>query len=137
MKDQKILSLVNLLYIDLARLYKPVVHLNSENYLLKLRLFEDLVEKHFKEIKFPSVYAGMMNITERHLNRICKTCLDKTSSDLIFDRTILEAKRLLMRNGISISEVAEQLGYLDNSYFSRLFKKRTGSTPKKFMNHYQ
>lgn len=137
LKEQKILSLLNLLYIDLTRIYVPTIKLESETYLSQLRIFEDLIEKHFKEIKFPSGYARLMHMTERHLNRISKTCLNKTSSDLIFDRILLEAKRLLMQGDHSISEIAGQLGYFDHSYFSRLFKKRTGMSPIKFKMNYK
>jgi len=137
LKEEKILSLVNLLYVELTRRYVPNFRVKSENYLSRLSVFEDLVEKHFIEIKFPSAYAALMNITERHLNRISKTCLGKTSSEMILDRIILEAKRLLMRTDTPIAEIAEQLGYADNSYFSRLFKKRTGLSPKKFAKNYK
>ena len=76
----------------------------------------------------------MMFISEKHLNRICKECLNKTTSDLIMDRIMLEAKRMLVHSTKSVPEIAEQLGYLDSSYFSRLFKKKCGKTPIEFAN---
>jgi AraC-like DNA-binding protein len=75
----------------------------------------------------------MMAMSEKHLNRISKACLNKTTTDLITDRILLEAKRSLTHTTLCIGEIAENLGYLDNSYFARFFKKKTGETPLEFM----
>jgi AraC family transcriptional regulator, transcriptional activator of pobA len=87
-------------------------------------------------MKFPSEYASLLNLTERHLNRICKTCVNKTPTDLILERVILEAKRMLIHSTNTVAETADELGYLDNSYFSRLFRNKTGQTPKEFISTY-
>ncbi len=135
-KFQKIHVLIEQLYIDLSRLYLPQEQTNKQNqsYLTKVRKLEDLIETNFKEIKSPKEYAKLMFMTDRHLNRMCKEVLNKTTSELITDRIILEAKRLLTYSFYSNSEVAEQLGYPDISYFSRLFKKKCGKTPAEFAN---
>lgn len=135
-KFQRIHVLLELLYITLLRVYLPPKQIESQNhnYLTKLRKLEDFIDANFKEIKSPGEYAKMMYISEKHLNRICKECLNKTTSDLIMDRIMLEAKRLLVHSTKSVPEIAEQLGYLDSSYFSRLFKKKCGKTPIEFAN---
>lgn len=134
-KFQRIHILLELLYINLLRVYLPPTQIASQNqnYLTKLRKLEDLIDANFKEIKSPNEYAKMMFISEKHLNRICKECLNKTTSDFIMDRIMLEAKRLLIHSTSSVSEIAEQLGYLDSSYFARLFKKKCGKTPAEFV----
>jgi len=78
-----------------------------------------------------------MHVSEKHLNRICKTCLDKTLSQLIIDRIVLEAKRRLAFAKSSVSQIADELGYSNNSYFIRLFKKKTGKTPVEFMQNFR
>ena len=78
-----------------------------------------------------------MNLSEKHLNRICKECLNKTTSDLIAERIILEAKRLLIHSKHTVTEVAAELGYNDNSYFSRFFKKNSGETPIQFLTRHK
>jgi AraC family transcriptional activator of pobA len=135
MKFEKIHVLVEGLYIDLSRVYLPERYLNKQNqsYLTKIRKLEDLIDANFKELKSPNEYAKLMFMSEKHLNRICKECLNKTTSDLIMCRIMLEAKRLLIHSDNSISEIAGQLGYFDKSHFSRLFKKNSGKTPLEFV----
>lgn len=128
----KLHALVNILYIELTRLYERGESVENERYLNAVKKFETLIDAKFKNIKAPIEYASLMNITERHLNRITKTCLNKTPTELISDRVVLEAKRMLIHSNYSISEIAGELGYFDSSYFSRLFKKKTKLSPKQF-----
>ena len=51
--------------------------------------------------------------------------LQKTTTEVITDRIILEAKRMLMDKKFTVNEIASELGYDDYSYFSRLFKMCT------------
>jgi AraC-like DNA-binding protein len=66
------------------------------------------------------------------LNRICNEILQKTTTEVITDRIILEAKRMLMDKGLTVNEIATKLGFDDYSYFTRLFKKKSGITPTNF-----
>ncbi len=139
LKQLKILSLVNLVYIELTRVYIPGKTIENQigSYLSKTRKLESLIDEHFKNLKYPKDYANLMSMTEKHLNRICKTMLNKTTTQLFTDRIILEAKRLLVQTDWSVNKVAETLGYDDNSYFSRLFKKHGGDTPLSFAIKYK
>jgi AraC family transcriptional activator of pobA len=136
LKPQKLRALVNLVYIETVRLSPPVTVSEKENYLSKLRKFETLVDQHFKTFKSARDYAGMMNISEKHLNRITQVCLQKTSSAVIAARIILEAKRMLMLSRLNVNQVGDALGYKDKSYFTRFFKKQTGETPLAFLRNY-
>jgi AraC-like DNA-binding protein len=137
-KPQKLYKLVNLVYIELLRNYLPqrVTTEQSHNYLAKVRELEDLIDINFRKVKYPGEYAQMMNISDKHLNRMSKETLNKTTSDLIFSRIILEAKRMLLFTKYSVSQIAAELGYDDSSYFTRLFKNKTGETPLEFLNKY-
>ncbi|MCW3114594.1 MAG: transcriptional regulator, AraC family [Segetibacter sp.] len=139
MKFRKLCALVNILYIELSRVYLPAEQrvIQNENYLSRLRKLEDLIETNFKNLKYPKEYAQLINISDKHLNRICKTCVNKTTSELIIERIILEAKRMLLFSKYSVCEIAEELGYADTSYFFRLFKKKTKLTPLEFLNKYR
>ena len=97
--------------------------------------FRMLVNQHYKEKRLPKEYAALLYITPNHLNSLCKDLLDKSAGQIIRDRILLEAKRLLVNLDISIAEIAYQLNFTDNSYFSKFFKKYTGSTPEEFRKH--
>lgn len=136
-KFEKIHCLINLIYIELSRQYLPILKINNESYLLKTRKLEHFIDIHFKFKKYPHEYASLMNLSEKHLNRMSKECLNKTTSELIADRIVLEAKRLLIHSKQNVSEIALELGYENNSYFSRFFKKHCGQTPVEFLTKHK
>jgi AraC-like DNA-binding protein len=133
----KIHSLITLVYVEISRQYIPKQDSNSAIYLQKVRAFEDLIEAHFKSIKFARDYAEKLNISENHLNRISKSCFDKTSTQLIGERVVLEAKRMLMHSEFNVTQIGEELGFKEISYFVRFFKKHTDVTPLTFLNNYK
>jgi AraC-like DNA-binding protein len=107
--------------------------------LLLLRNFEQLINEHYRDIKLPKEYAALLYITPNHLNALCQDMLGKKAGELIRERVLLEAKRMLTNADMSISEIAYDLNFQDNSYFNRMFKKEGGVTPdefrKKFIVH--
>lgn len=139
MKRQKLLSLVDLIYIESTREYLKI---NNETaatgpYSDIYIRFEALVERNFLTIKSPSQYADMLAISAKHLNRIVNAIAGKTTSDIIQDRLLLEAKKELLLHRDNFSEIAAHLGFEDYAYFSRVFKKRTGETPSEFVGRYR
>ncbi|ALU26031.1 helix-turn-helix domain-containing protein [Myroides odoratimimus] len=138
-KNFSLVNLASLFYIECNRQllegnsFSAVPNLQYNQHL---HHFENLLEKNFRTEKSAAVYAEWMNMTQKHLNRVCKTLLDKTTTDIIIDRIVLEAKRMLIYTGKSFSEIAMMLGYDDYSYFSKVFKKRTGISPKEFLKKY-
>jgi AraC-like DNA-binding protein len=139
LKRQKITSLIDILYIELSRL--SVDENLSENkktnsYSIKFRELEQLIEKGYKTEKSPQYYASELNISPKHLNRITKEMVGKTTSDLITERVLLEAKRMLIYAKQSFTEIADELGYEDYSYFSRIFKNKTSENPSAFQTRY-
>ncbi len=136
LKWEKIHALITLTYINISRVYSPTYKVKSVIYLHKIRQFEDVIEDNFKTMKFAKNYAEKLNITEKHLNRITKECLNKTSTELISERIIIEAKRMLMHSENNVNQISEELGFNDTSYFIRFFKKHTGVTPLNFLKAY-
>ena len=137
LKWQKIHSLILLVYIEISRINAPLAKIKNQTYLRKLRQFEDLIEENFKSEKFVKDYASKLNITEKHLNRVTKSCIGKTSTQLISERILLEAKRMLFYSKLNVTQIGEALGYYDNSYFVRFFKKHVGMTPLVFLTKYK
>ena len=134
-RNDKILNLLDSINIEVSRKYQFEDKHKTPIYNHKIDQFEQLIEQHFKTEKSPSFYASKMNITLKHLNRICKTILNKTATELITKRVFLEAKRLLINKDKSISQVADELNFDNYSYFSKLFKKENGISPKDFRNN--
>lgn len=138
LKHQKMHALINLVYVELTRTFYPIEKKKGNgSYLIKVEQFEELIDNNYKVMKSASDYAEKLNMTEKHLNRICKDCYNKTSTQIITARIILEAKRMLIYGKFNVTEIAEQLGYINVSYFVRLFKKNTGVTPRGFLNSYK
>ena len=104
-----------------------------------LRNFQKLIDVNFKSLRLPKDYADLLYITPNHLNAICKNLLGMQAGELIRNRTMLEAKRLLTNPQLTISQIASDLNFSDNSYFTKFFKKVEGITPeefrKKILNH--
>jgi AraC family transcriptional regulator, transcriptional activator of pobA len=132
LKQDKIINLLDSIHIEIARKFNEDNVHETHSYNLKIKKFEVLLEKHFKAEKRPSFYASQLHITLKHLNRISKETLKKTTTERITNRIILEAKRMLMDKKMTVNEIATELGYDDYSYFLRLFKKHTAMTPKGF-----
>jgi AraC family transcriptional regulator, transcriptional activator of pobA len=105
---------------------KPVQKLTT------LRSFQQLIEKHYRSIRLPKQYADLLYITPNHLNALCNDMLGKSAGDVIRDRVLLEAKRLLTNADMSITQIGDELNFADNSYFNRFFKKNAGITPDEF-----
>lgn len=97
--------------------------------------FEQLIENHFYEYKFPKEYAKHLRVTPNYLNSICRKMKGKSAGDLIRDRILIESKRLLMTTNLSASEIAFRLNFKDSSYFTRFFKKYVDVTPDDYRRH--
>ncbi|MBC7904603.1 MAG: AraC family transcriptional regulator [Gemmatimonadaceae bacterium] len=107
---------------------KPV----SKNYLILYKQFKTLLDAHFVQNHMPAFYAKHLHITPHHLNLVVKNITGKTASEIIRSRSMLEAKRLLTFTDFSVSEVAAELHYFDSSYFAKIFKAETKTTPAAF-----
>ncbi|MES1223193.1 MAG: helix-turn-helix transcriptional regulator [Bacteroidota bacterium] len=97
-----------------------------------LRNFRRLIDQHFLSIKLPKEDADLLYVKPNHLNALCQDVLGKTAGELIRDRVLLEAKRLLTNADMSVTEIAFSLNFQDNSYFNRFFKKYVGVPPDEF-----
>lgn len=91
---------------------------------------KEAIEIHFKTKHSASDYADMLNISAKALARITKTHFNKTISNLIAERIIIEAKRELYLTNKPIKEIAYELGYEDEYYFSRFFKTNADVSPQ-------
>lgn len=107
-----------------------------KHHIAQMRQFEKLIEQHFREKRLPKEYAELLFMTPNHLNALTNTVMGKSAGELIRDRILLEAKRLLANSDLMIGQIAEVLQFEDNAYFTRFFKKYMGVTPEGFRANY-
>ena len=95
-------------------------------------LFKDLLETNYKSHKQVNYYAKQIIITEKRLNQATTKVLGKTSKEIIDDRVLLEAKRILAHTTESVKEIAYHLGFEEPTNFIKYFKKHSSITPVEF-----
>jgi AraC family transcriptional activator of pobA len=99
---------------------------------LTLENLKNAIESHYKTLHSPGDYGELLHISTKALNKASKAHFNKTVTDLIAERLIIEAKRELYLTSKSVKEIAFELGYEDEFYFSRYFKKKVGVSPQIF-----
>ncbi len=97
-----------------------------------LQNLKDAIEKYFKTKHTANDYALLLNISSKALAKTTKIHFNKTLTDLISDRIIIEAKRELYLTSKTVKEIAYELGYEDEHYFSRFFKTNADVSPQLF-----
>jgi AraC family transcriptional activator of pobA len=95
-----------------------------------LQNLKNYIELHFKTKHSASDYADLLHITPKALAKITKNHFNKTLTDLISERIIIEAKRELYLTNKAVKEIAYELGYEDEHYFSRFFKNNADISPQ-------
>ena len=88
------------------------------------------IEEHFASLHSPGEYAGLLNISTAALNKVAKAHFNKTLSNLITERIITEAKRQLYLTAKPVKQIAFELGFNDEFYFSRFFKGKVAISPQ-------
>ncbi|WP_227270699.1 helix-turn-helix domain-containing protein [Roseobacter weihaiensis] len=97
---------------------------------LQAEAFCTLLEANFQKAWSVADYAGQLGVSAPHLTRICRAVLGAPPNELVRQRRILEAKRLLEYTALSITEITHRCGFRDAAFFSRAFKSVVGTPPK-------
>jgi len=123
-------------YLSLfASVYHPEKGLRSDHQprIVEIsRQFAGLVKNRCKDIRRPSDYSAVLNISTAYLNEAVKKVTGQTVSFWIQEAVVVEAKRLLFYTRFTVKEISNQLGYEDYTYFIRLFVKSAGISPRQF-----
>jgi AraC-like DNA-binding protein len=107
--------------------------IQNETFINFLKILED----NFRRPLGVEFYAEKLFMSSRNLNLICQKIMNQSVSELIEIRKLTEAKNLLASTNKSISEIGFELGYNEKSYFSNVFKKKSGQTPSEFREEMQ
>jgi AraC family transcriptional activator of pobA len=109
--------------------FNPVSPGIGSDYLLA---FKNHLERDFRSEKSVGYYAGKMFISAKVLTNAIQQTMGKTPKQLIDERVVLEAKRLLVHGNSSAKSIGLSLGFDEPTNFNKYFKKHTGKTPSEF-----
>jgi len=128
-----LLGYLRVLLIYLSRLYNEQFKNEGPSAdRMLLKNFRQLIDEQYTELHEVAAYADQLNISAGHLGEVIKQQSGKTAIELIHERLVLEAQRLLFHTDLSIKEIAWQLGFEDASYFNRFFKRLIAETPMQY-----
>ena len=97
-----------------------------------LQRLEVAIEENFRVKHSPGEYAAMLFVTPKTLAKVSKSYYNKSTSDIIAERIMTEAKRELNLTNKAVKKIAYELGFEDEYYFSRFFKVNAQVSPQKY-----
>lgn len=125
-------SLLNILLLKLSDLFERKVDKSPVSDSILFHSLVHLIDTNFILQHHLGFYSSTMNISERQLNDICNKYFSCGLKSILQNRLMQEARKLLLSTDYSVSEIAYKLNFEDNSYFTKVFKSKTGLTPSKF-----
>ena len=94
--------------------------------------FRKLLEQHWARLHRVADYAKLLDMTPGHLNDLAHRHLGQSAGAVIRARLVTEARRRLLHSTAAVATIADELGFDDPAYFSRFFRRETGSSPEAF-----
>lgn len=101
------------------------------------RRFEAELERSFRTTRRAEDYAASVGYSLRTLNRVSRAVTGRLAKDVIDDRVVMEAKRLLAHTDITASAIGRQLGFTEPTNFGKFFHAATGETPGSFRSRHR
>jgi len=138
-QTELLLSYLKVLLIKLSRL--KVEQQGTPNGATMTRLppdleaLRELIEQNYTRLHAPADYARLLHMPPKTLGKAVKTHLNKTLTELIRERILKHARWDLLHTLKPVKQIARELGYTDELYFSRLFKRATGCSPTFFREY--
>lgn len=135
-RESVLVAYINLILIKCKALLVETADYkkNNEPTQQLMQRFNALLEENYTEWRKITDYAERLNLSPNHLSAAIKKITGKTAGELIHQRLILEAKRLLLHSDSSAKEISYLLNFSDPPYFTRFFKTNTGYSPENFRN---
>ena len=113
-------------------MFRQISEGEGQNTSKKVGLMIDYIQEHLSEKMSLSEIADYVELSEIHTSRLFKKEMDMRLTEYINTRRIEKAKELLAATDVKIKEVAEKVGIADQLYFTKVFKKETGLSPREF-----
>jgi AraC family transcriptional regulator, transcriptional activator of pobA len=135
-QHEMLLVLLKRLIVNVTRLARKenfTEQVTEDKYNL-MRKFNLLVEAHFRSEHAVSYYAERLNKSPKTLSNLFALYNNMSPSQIIQERILIEARRLLSYTDKSAKEITYELGFEDAAYFSAYFKKHTNQSPLEFRN---
>jgi AraC-like DNA-binding protein/quercetin dioxygenase-like cupin family protein len=128
-------SLLDIILMTCSSRYKTVENIDKKGrgHILVKQFYHLVEENNLKNLSLKE-YADRLAVTPNHLTQTVKLLTGKTSSQIIKAKQILEIKRLLVHTNLSVAEIAHQLSFEDQSYFTKFFKRESGYLPLQYRN---
>lgn len=124
----KAYSYLQIILLSLVEINASKISSDKDRHLFEEYL--SLISSHIHNMKKVSEYATQLNCSPDKLNDACKKALGKTALELIHEELILEIRRLLLLNEMTLKEMSYHLNFDSQSNFSGFIKAQTGMTPK-------
>lgn len=121
-----------LILLERAQDEKDNENIQLAHYDLRYLHFRELLEQYYCKGYGVSDYAELLRISTKTLTTITKTVVSKSPSVIISERIILEAERLLSFTSLKVNEIGYKLGFEDDSYFIKYFKKHLKKSPGEY-----
>lgn len=125
-------SLLNILLLKLSELYETRSGKSNKSDSILIHALSHLVDGYYIQEQQLGFYTSAFNISGRKLNDICNKHFNCGLKIILQNRLMQEARKLLLSSELSVTEIAYKLNFEDNSYFNKVFKNKTGLTPKRF-----
>jgi AraC family transcriptional regulator, transcriptional activator of pobA len=125
-------SHLNILMLKLTSNYEALSESSSGSESVLVHSLSRLIDSYFIQEQHLGFYTSAFNISESQLNEICNKHFNCGLKKILQNRLMQEARKLLVTSDMSISEIAYKLNFEDNSYFCRVFRTKTGISPKRF-----
>ena len=120
------------MFCEVKNVYQPWKSTAKATAVSITNKFKELIFSNIKDKHLVSDYAFLLNISPNHLNKTVRSVTSKSPTKWIDEAIVAEAKVFLCQTDWPISGVAQEVGFEDQSYFTRLFKKYEGITPTDF-----
>ncbi|EJL68719.1 DNA-binding domain-containing protein, AraC-type [Chryseobacterium populi] len=132
---ERIYHCFNSLTLELMVLHSKMqedYHPKTSRQKTLIQNFMNMLFTHCKKERSVQFYADKLAVTPGYLSKILKEVSGLTASDIIEDAVVIEARNMLQNSNLSITQIADELHFSDQSFFGKFFKKKMKMSPREF-----